>query len=1011
MGVSLEAWRARIGQFCAGRSSSVSCKPGGVSLSPLLLLLALPVLLSCLVIGGVELNPGPFKCPFPSCGFSSESLNTVAYHQQVHSSSKHFQYKCPMLLCSAKIFATYAGLTNHIKEIHAERPSQAGSSSGSILCIVQECSSSFPNHSDLLHHLIQHLSTNVGVKCACCKKSNSYFDPEKFKKHFECHLTERTVTQKCPVKDCAESFNTNVEAMEHCSYHLSNNISFKCPLQSSCGSAVFYRDVNNFRSHLSVKHEGWRGMKLSVQAGHSVHSGVMHATTSSENPTTHEDDDPVPMEVDENPVTSDMFFKHIAHFYFKLLAEHFLPDSTVDVIAQSLKLISELVQHQFSVAITSELKKKNMKQEDILSIINSVMSCDVLYAAHHKESPGPTFTSSHFRDEYMKKNLSYVPPQEVSLDHDKIDGAVAYLIPPYDVLQLLLKDPVVQEQVSKSFQKRKTPGLIQDYTDGSKCRSASDNERIDVIVFSDACNPANVLGSAKNKYKMNGTYWTLGNYDPEYRATVDAINLAYLVNNSYISNKNYGPVKCFKPLVKKWKELEDASVEFMGRIVKVRVQFWTGDNLGAHEIGGFTGSFSHEYFCRWCTVKRSDFRENPVLVKPFRTANSYSQDLQSLQQTQITKPNTVCYRGVKEDSVLHILENFHVCDPRLPPCIAHDIFENGVADSDLAEILSLLVQKGWFSYVSLQQSLRAFQCLGPDQGNKPAAVNPNGTKLGGHAVQNWTLIRILPFILKDLIRDEKDEIWQLYLKLKEVVEYASAPAYTEEDLKKMERINAAYMRERKRLLKSEVKPKHHFLMHYPKLIRLMGPIIHLFTLRFEAKHQFFKRVAKACKNYINLGKTMALRHQIWMAHLFSGSILSRGLLVRKQKPFNPSMYSGKVKEIVASGIFGRDPIDCDKVEMDGVKFKTGSHLLLGQSEQNCLTIGRIEAMISANGTLYLVLQKFKSTLWKDYGIHKIDQECYDVECVPFSDLKYPMEQPVYHFKDSKCFSLKHFIIN
>lgn len=33
-----------------------------------------------------------------------------------------------------------------------------------------------------------------------------------------------------------------------------------------------------------------------------------------------------------------------------------------------------------------------------------------------------------------------------------------------------------------------------------------------------------------------------------------------------------------------------------------------------------------------------------------------------------------------------------------------------------------------------------------------------------------------------------------------------------------------------------LKPKHHFMIHYPRNIRQVGPLVHLWCMRFEGKH-------------------------------------------------------------------------------------------------------------------------------------------------------------------------------
>lgn len=40
-----------------------------------------------------------------------------------------------------------------------------------------------------------------------------------------------------------------------------------------------------------------------------------------------------------------------------------------------------------------------------------------------------------------------------------------------------------------------------------------------------------------------------------------------------------------------------------------------------------------------------------------------------------------------------------------------------------------------------------------------------------------------------------------------------------------------------------------------------GPLIRHWTMRYEAKHSYFKRLAQAMGNFINLPYSLAMRHQ------------------------------------------------------------------------------------------------------------------------------------------------------
>ncbi|KAF3842222.1 hypothetical protein F7725_024173 [Dissostichus mawsoni] len=75
---------------------------------------------------------------------------------------------------------------------------------------------------------------------------------------------------------------------------------------------------------------------------------------------------------------------------------------------------------------------------------------------------------------------------------------------------------------------------------------------------------------------------------------------------------------------------------------------------------------------------------NPLLLTSIRiTAQSYQSHLQDLK---ISDTNSVC--GIKSDSPFNQLGHFHVCQPGLPPCLGHDMFE-GIVSYDLA-LLSVI---------------------------------------------------------------------------------------------------------------------------------------------------------------------------------------------------------------------------------------------------------------------------------------------------------------------------------
>lgn len=106
----------------------------------------------------------------------------------------------------------------------------------------------------------------------------------------------------------------------------------------------------------------------------------------------------------------------------------------------------------------------------------------------------------------------------------------------------------------------------------------------------------------------------------------------------------------------------------------------------------------------------------------------------------------------------------------LPPCLGHDIFE-GILSYYLALYLKYFIkQKKWFTYLVLNKYIKQFKYNASDALSNPCAVSSNGVKLYCQAIQNWNFLRLLPVIMGDQVKEPMDDVWQLTLQLKDIVE-------------------------------------------------------------------------------------------------------------------------------------------------------------------------------------------------------------------------------------------------
>nr|XP_023666586.1 uncharacterized protein LOC111843326 [Paramormyrops kingsleyae]XP_023666587.1 uncharacterized protein LOC111843326 [Paramormyrops kingsleyae] len=363
--------------------------------------------------------------------------------------------------------------------------------------------------------------------------------------------------------------------------------------------------------------------------------------------------------------------------------------------------------------------------------------------------------------------------------------------------------------------------------------------------------------------------------------------------------------------------------------------------------------------------------------------------------------------GIKDNSVFNKLSNFHVCQPGLPPCLAHDLFE-GVVDYDLAMYLQFLIKRQkWFSYKLLNDRLKSFS---GESNNKLNAVPCNGTKLGGHAAQNRWLLKFLPILVHDRIVDADNAVWQLVLLLRELVEFVCAPSLSESQIAYMKVLIEEYVEMRQELFPHvNLRPKHHYLLHYADLSLQFGPLIHTWTMRFESKHTYFKRCIRSSKNFRNVTKSLADRHQLFQAYQAHGRIFGPQVQVSDSTRFYPELYDDGIRAAVADfGLTSCNSVVTDKVHVRGTSYANGMLVLLRYTKGQ-LGLGQIASIFIKSETTALLLVWEKTANWvPELGVYEISKNCSDkLICKNLDELIDYVPLSFYHRGARLLIPLKH----
>lgn len=258
-----------------------------------------------------------------------------------------------------------------------------------------------------------------------------------------------------------------------------------------------------------------------------------------------------------------------------------------------------------------------------------------------------------------------------------------------------------------------------------------------------------------------------------------------------------------------------------------------------------------------------------------RTRDIHANHLRVIEENKL--PN---YYGVKSKCILSKHLSYFDVTSGFPPDIVHDLFE-GIVPFELALCLTVFIKKKYFTLVSLNEAILSFNFKWTDKTNRPHPVPLSfGSRktVGGNAHENWSLIRFLPQLVGQRVPCE-DPAWQILTDLKDIVDLVVSPFHSEESIAYLDfKISEHRIRFQEVFPDCELKPKHHYLEHYPYLICLFCSLVDLWTMRFEAKHSFFKRVARSVRCFKNVLLSLSERHQYQIAHHLHSCVFSRPTL-------------------------------------------------------------------------------------------------------------------------------------
>lgn len=651
--------------------------------------------------------------------------------------------------------------------------------------------------------------------------------------------------------------------------------------------------------------------------------------------------------------------------------------------------VSELVSSNVSIVkreIDSHLREAGVPSQvcvnidKCLSIIEYPfrgLSTDYLRLKHFRSSPKWVEPEDLVIGDAEDLTASKVIPVEVKMSY----------IPLAKSLKACLESPGVFHAILEymaSLDSEPTDcvsNFIQSELWKSKVKNKS-GIHIPLFKFYDDYNVNNSLGPHADSGKLGGVYCSIPVLPPKIRSLVDNIFVVLLFKSH--DRELFSNDVVFHKIIEELEDLQENGiticVDNVSHVVHFRLGLVIGDNLGVNSMFDFVSCFTANHSCRFCKIHRDALHfcsvEDPSLL---RNVNNYSVDVLT---------NDVSVTGIQKNSVWNSLPGFHVTEnPSVD--IMHDLLQ-GVCHYDMAHVIQRLIKKKYFSLDDLNFHLGShnYGCLTGE--NKPTSIREENLKelhFKMSASEMLSFVRNFSVMMGHCV-PQNDPVWYFYLLLRRILDIVLCPVVTPSlcDLldSLVEEHNDLYFV----LFRDTLKPKHHNLIHYSRIMRLIGPLVHVWCMRFECKNRSQTVAAQGTRSRKNIMKTLTIRESITQVTK-DNNIFSPDVVFGCLKHCDVLDKSSDFLNFIPCLPFVGNCMCTTSVVYNGIEYKVGSYISIGTKDDGALPLfGKIcYIVVHSNEEFRFLVHSYDTQYFCDhFHAYVISHNEFAYKCVNVQDL-------------------------
>ena len=481
-----------------------------------------------------------FPCSVAGCLFRGKRHRNYLQHlKTVHPSLN--MYSCKYRLLCKRNFLSVKDLENHVERDHDSSTNRSSTAQEASKSINEDCKCAMLSCGQRRFHSIRELTSHINVA----------------------HAQE---PRPCIFENCDISFGPGKISRHHfrLKHFQVNSLNLKMENRVIVAGVniVDNEEINQFDSY-----------EPPFDLDQSIYDIFEESNRGDE----ANDDEGMPDE------EAEVYFKMAyCDFLNQLTSFKFIPLSSVKSIAQEyISIAKKSALEKEKILLRSLRSCPNLAPVEVEKVVDDISQTDFFLKAQED------LISEHRRSKFFAENFNLVKPVEIVLNPNEVKMGLPkdciHYIPIKDSLKVLVEDKTYIA-VKESSQNKNMNSALEDIKDGSSFKSndffIKNPEAATILMYSDAVELTNPLGSGRLKHKIVQVFWSLCDIPRHHRSQIDKLQLGLVFREKLL--KKYSLKQIFKQLVDDLKDLEDEGIAVQNpreMILKAGVLAYAADNL------------------------------------------------------------------------------------------------------------------------------------------------------------------------------------------------------------------------------------------------------------------------------------------------------------------------------------------------------------------------------------------------------------------------------------------------